>query len=69
MKITIHKTCFSCNETYQLEVHEKDLIAIHQGAHIQDVMPYLSSDERELLISGICGKCFDGMFTDEDGDA
>lgn len=67
-KTTINKTCMTCNYTYQLEVQEKDLIAIHEGAHIQDAMPYLNADERELLISGVCGQCFDNMFTEEDED-
>jgi len=26
---------------------------------IQDLMPYLSASERELLLSGTCGECFD----------
>lgn len=25
---------------------------------IQNVMPYLSAEERELLISGVCDSCF-----------
>jgi hypothetical protein len=32
------------------------------GKLIQDAMPTLSVDDREFLISGICGKCFDEMF-------
>ena len=34
-------------------------------ALIQDAMPYLSDDERELLISGICRKCFSELFPPE----
>lgn len=29
---------------------------------IQDALPSLSADERELLMSGICGRCFDRVF-------
>ena len=29
---------------------------------IQDVLPYLSSGDRELLLSATCSKCFDKMF-------
>jgi len=29
---------------------------------IQDVMPYLSDAERELLLSKTCGDCFDKLF-------
>lgn len=31
---------------------------------IQDALPGLSADERELLMSGICGRCFDKVFGD-----
>jgi len=33
-------------------------------AKIQDALHMLSDDERELLMSNICGKCFDRVFTD-----
>jgi hypothetical protein len=36
------------------------------GDYIQDALPMLSADERELLISGICGHCFDTMFCEEE---
>ena len=32
----------------------------------QSAMPNVPADERELLISGICGPCFDAMFREED---
>lgn len=32
----------------------------------QDVLPDLSADAREMLISGMCGKCFDKLFEDEE---
>jgi len=33
-------------------------------AKIQEALPMLSEDERELLVSGICGRCFDKMFAE-----
>jgi len=59
---TIVKTCVSCKTEHSIQVREQDWIRLQNGEHIQDVMPYLSLDERELLISGICGKCFDKTF-------
>lgn len=54
--------CKMCD--YVLKVPAKKYALIkHQ--YVQDVFPDLSVDDRELLISGICGKCFDSMF-DED---
>jgi hypothetical protein len=32
--------------------------------NIQDALPDFSADERELLLSSICGTCFDKMFKD-----
>jgi hypothetical protein len=28
---------------------------------VQECFPYLSADERELMISGMCGSCFDNL--------
>jgi hypothetical protein len=36
------------------------------GQLIQRALPELNADERELLISGYCGKCFDALFADDD---
>lgn len=33
-----------------------------RGPYVQTCFPGLSDDERELLISGICGPCFDRLF-------
>lgn len=35
------------------------------GAHIQKAMPGLDDDEREQLMSGIHGACFDAEFPEE----
>ena len=43
-------------------VNGQDVVDWKGGKYIQDAMPYLSADERELLISGTCGTCFDKMF-------
>ena len=37
-----------------------------EGRMRQDALPELSCDERELLISGTCGACFDKLFPSED---
>lgn len=51
-----------------MKVKAVDIERINNGEHIQNVMPYLSVDERELLISGICGKCFDEIIFDDGED-
>jgi hypothetical protein len=32
------------------------------GMFIQNAFPEMSHDDREFLISGLCGKCFDKLF-------
>ena len=33
----------------------------NNNVHIQDALPYLNAAERELILTGTCGKCFDEM--------
>ena len=55
--------CRSCRVPHSLLVSISDLHSWKvQGKYIQDAMPYLSADERELLISQTCGVCWDEMF-------
>lgn len=54
--------CVCCYTTYDLHYNYQDWLSWKAGEYIQDVMPYLSADDRELMISGVCGKCFDMMF-------
>ena len=55
-----------CGDRQTVLVKKTDLRAWKNGEYIQNAMPYLNVDERELLISGTCGPCFDNMFPDED---
>lgn len=54
-----------CAGEHVIIVGAKQFDAWKQGALIQDAFPDLGDDERELLISGVCGKCFDSMFEEE----
>jgi hypothetical protein len=64
--IQLGRTCKVCKEESVMEMWQADYEAWQNGAYIQDSAPYLSVDERELLISGICGSCFDCIFEGED---
>ena len=55
-------TCRVCKTEQTLFVNFQDMVEWKEGKYIQDAMPYLSAAERELLISGTCGPCFDEMF-------
>jgi hypothetical protein len=62
----IEKQCAMCKQVQKIEVCANDYDAWRQGALIQNVFDYLSEDERELLMSGICGKCYDKYFGGEE---
>ena len=61
-------TCNLCKGQTEMMVNINDYAAWEddrgkpEGLLIQDAMPYLTADEREVLISGTCGECFDNMF-------
>ena len=44
-----------------------ELMSPHRR-HIQDIMPELAPEMRELFISGMCPKCWDKLFSFEDED-
>ena len=55
--------CVHCGTEHIQWVNEQDFLDWTSGVgYIQDKLPYLSADERELLISGTCGACWTRMF-------
>lgn len=59
--------CAECHEATILHLPFNDVARWRGGELIQRVFPQLSEDVRELMISGICGKCFDQLFDGEEG--
>jgi hypothetical protein len=57
--------CEECSKIYTLEIDRKDRADHQAGKYAQDAFPYLSADERELLISGVCGECYNKIFPAE----
>ena len=58
--------CKMCNEPKGIVITREAAMKYKAGAHIQVAFDYLSDDERELLLSGICGYCFDILFKKEE---
>lgn len=56
---TVHCTCLLCGINVDLDLDLDNYISWQTGSLIQTVFPDLTSDQRELLISSICGPCFD----------
>jgi len=63
------KTCRMCDE-YELWVLDSVAVARWQGGElIQDVFPEMSTEDREMLITGTHPACWDRLFPkDEDSD-
>ena len=53
--------CIRCGESQHIKARTVDLTAWIGGELIQVAMPYLTADEREILISGVCSTCFDDI--------
>lgn len=66
IKGTTETYCPMCGETSSVEVDLHGFAAWQAGELIQVAMPYLSPADREKLITGICGPCWDAMWDDED---
>lgn len=67
MAITMSKEvyCRMCGKKHVIIMPAAGyLLWAQRRAKIQDALPNLTADERELLVSGICGKCFDKMFAE-----
>ena len=58
--------CVCCKTPYTILVPTAGYKKWADGrARIQDAMPGLSEDERELLISGTCPHCWDNLFKED----
>jgi hypothetical protein len=61
-KQTLVARCRICSDKTELQVCPDDLKSWeNNNVHIQDALPYLNAAERELILTGTCGKCFDEM--------
>lgn len=55
-------TCRECEDTFNITVNYDDFVAWKNGRHAQNAFPYLNAAQRELLISGTCGDCWDDLY-------
>lgn len=63
--VTLEVQCRMCGMTILIPVREEDYqkFISPNRPHIQDIFPYLTPAERELLISRTCKVCWDKMFS------
>lgn len=63
--ITLTKNCVCCNKELKIIIpkqYKQNYLDWVDGALIQDALHFLTVEEREMLISGICSECFDYLF-------
>lgn len=53
--------CVSCGKFCTVSCTPDEYRAWQNGQLIQNAMPNVPKAERELLISGLCGECFDQL--------
>lgn len=58
--------CKSCHKRRTLQLPLNGYLAWRHGLkHIQDALPQIPAGDRELLVSGMCEKCFDSAFAED----
>lgn len=59
--------CVGCGETGEMSVLRSEAETYLKGATVQSAFRSLNADEREQILTGIHGPCFDELFPrDED---
>ena len=66
--MNIDVTCWKCNTEHLISVEREAYESWQNGELIQDALFMLSADQREMLLSGTCGECWDKLFPNEDED-
>lgn len=64
--ITVANKCMVCNGDSTMTVDRESYFKWRKGMFIQNAFPNLSADQREQLMTGTHGKCFDNMFADSE---
>lgn len=68
-EVCVVTSCPFCGRANEIEVNEMDYFDWDDGMSAQDAFPYLSAEEREMLISGICPTCWNKTFNDSEEES
>jgi hypothetical protein len=67
-KMKITRLCPDCKQPSAFLISHDDWYdgtgRLNEGATMQRAFPTLSPDQREILITGICNRCFDAITHD-----
>lgn len=64
--ITLELKCKYCNKIHKIPVFKEDLEKYNKGKLVQECFPYISTEYRELLISGMCPECWDNLYEENE---
>lgn len=64
--INLELKCQCCGNVYKVPVIKEQYDHYIRTGDVMESFPDMSLDMREILISGICGYCFDKLFADEE---
>jgi len=67
--VTLSVLCTKCREITKFSLDREGFMKWKGGICIQEALPDVSPDIRELMISGVCGTCFDKLFSEGSQDA
>lgn len=61
-------TCRHCKTRFYLAMPDEKMAQYQDPAHphIQDIFPDMTASDRELLISRLCGACWESLFNEDD---
>jgi len=59
----ITTVCPECHSDKIIKVETRDWLKWNSGVYVQNAFPYLSPEDRESLITGYCGDCWDNLFS------
>ena len=54
--------CVTCSQEKSIEANPRDVESWRDGELIQNAMPYLDADQREMFISGVCDSCWSKIY-------
>lgn len=64
--VSLRIECELCGGEFTVEVGKEDYDRYRATSVLcQDAFPYLTEDERELIISQTCGPCWERLWEDE----
>lgn len=66
--IMFSATCPFCGKVTEIQIDAEGYNRWKSGTLIQTAFPQMSTDDRELLITGICPPCWNSIFGEEDAE-